>query len=161
MGETKISEESWFKRFTEYDIFNSESSIVEYNLKSIPLRYSSGTDKLNNSCGLKFTKVIVFLIIIILRKTQINLNYNVKVKNIDLLLRVNNKIISNFNSNSVLNLPANSNKIYNIKISVNNFTVITTILEVLADKNIVAAVTGDITTDLGTVNIDFRKEINF
>lgn len=85
----------------------------------------------------------------------------VKVKNIDLLLRVNNKIISNFNSNSVLNLPANSNKIYNIKISVNNFTVITTILEVLANKNIVAAVTGDITTDLGIVNIDYTKEINF
>ena len=85
----------------------------------------------------------------------------VKVKNIDLLLKVNNKIISNLNSNSVLNLPANSNKIYNIKISVNNFTVITTILEVLADKNIVAAVTGDITTDLGTVNIDYTKEINF
>jgi LEA14-like dessication related protein len=85
----------------------------------------------------------------------------VKVKNIDLDLKVNNKTISNFNSNSVLNLPANSNKIYNIKISVNNFTVITTILEVLADKNIVAAVTGDITTDLGKVNINFTKEINF
>jgi LEA14-like dessication related protein len=85
----------------------------------------------------------------------------VKVKNIDLDLKVNNKTISNFNSNTVLSLPANSNKIYNIKISVNNLTVITTILEVLADKNIVAAVTGDITTDLGTVDINFTKEINF
>jgi LEA14-like dessication related protein len=85
----------------------------------------------------------------------------VKVKNIDLDLKVNNKTISNFNSNTVLSLPANSNKIYNIKISVNNLTVITTILEVLADKNIVAAVNGDITTDLGTVDINFTKEINF
>jgi LEA14-like dessication related protein len=85
----------------------------------------------------------------------------VKVKNIDLDLKVNNKTISNFNSNTVLSLPANSNKIYNIKISVNNLTVITTILEVLADKNIIAAVTGDITTDLGTVDINFTKEINF
>lgn len=96
-------------------------------------------------------------------KLQINnpSKFVVKVKNIDLDLKVNNKTISNFNSNSVLNLPANSNKIYNIKISVNNFIVITTILEVLADKNIVAAVTGDITTDLGKVDINFTKEINF
>jgi LEA14-like dessication related protein len=85
----------------------------------------------------------------------------VKVKNIDLDLKVNNKTISNFNNNTVLSLPANSNKIYNIKISVNNLTVITTILEVLADKNIVASITGDITTDLGTVDINFTKEINF
>jgi LEA14-like dessication related protein len=96
-------------------------------------------------------------------KLQINnpSKFIVKIKNIDLDLKVNNKTISNFNSDTILSLPANSNKIYNIKISVNNLTVITTIFEVLADKNIVAAVTGDITTDLGTVDINFEKEINF
>jgi LEA14-like dessication related protein len=96
-------------------------------------------------------------------KLQINnpSKFIVKIKNIDLDLKVNNKTISNFNSDTILSLPANSNKIYNIKISVNNLTVITTILEILADKNIVAAVTGDITTDLGTVDINFTKEINF
>lgn len=96
-------------------------------------------------------------------KLQINnpSKFIVKIKNIDLDLKVNNKTISNFNSDTILSLPANSNKIYNIKISVNNLTVITTILEVLADKNIIAAVTGNITTDLGTVDINFEKEINF
>jgi|688.fasta_scaffold242401_2 LEA14-like dessication related protein len=85
----------------------------------------------------------------------------VKVKNIDLDLKVNNKTISNFNSNTVLSLPANSNKIYNIKISVNNLTVVLTILDLLDKKNIVAAIEGDITTDLGVVDINFKKEINF
>ena len=85
----------------------------------------------------------------------------VKIKNIDLDLSVNNKTISNFNSNTVLSLPANSNKIYNIKISVQNLTVVLTILEILNDKNIIAAITGDITTDLGKIDINFRKEINF
>jgi LEA14-like dessication related protein len=84
----------------------------------------------------------------------------VKIKNIDLALKVNNKTISNFNSSSVLSLAANSNKIYTIKISVQNLTVVLTILDLLDEKNIVAAVTGDITTDLGTVNINFTKEIN-
>jgi LEA14-like dessication related protein len=87
--------------------------------------------------------------------------FAVKIKNIDLDLKVNNKTISNFNSASILTLPANSDKIYTIKISVQNLTVVLTIIEILADKNIIASVVGDITTDLGTVNIDFVKEINF
>lgn len=87
--------------------------------------------------------------------------FAVKIKNIDLDLKVNNKTISNFNSESILTLPANSDKIYTIKISVQNLTVVLTIIEVLKDKNIIASVIGDITTDLGTVNIDFVKEINF
>ena len=87
--------------------------------------------------------------------------FAVKIKNIDLDLKVNNKTISNFNSASILTLPANSDKIYTIKISVQNLTVVLTIIEILADKNIIASVVGDVTTDLGTVNIDFVKEINF
>jgi LEA14-like dessication related protein len=85
----------------------------------------------------------------------------VKIKNIDLALKVNNKTISNFNSSNVLSLAANSNKIYTIKISVQNLTVVLTILDLLNEKNIVAAIEGDITTDLGVVDINFRKEINF
>jgi LEA14-like dessication related protein len=85
----------------------------------------------------------------------------VKIKNIDLALKVNNKTISNFNSSSVLSLAANSNKIYTIKISVQNLTVVLTILDLLDKKNIVAAIEGDITTDLGVVDINFKKEINF
>jgi LEA14-like dessication related protein len=64
----------------------------------------------------------------------------VKIKNIDLALKVNNKTISNFKSNSVLSLAANSNKIYTIKISVQNLTVVLTILDLLDEKNIVAAI---------------------
>jgi LEA14-like dessication related protein len=85
----------------------------------------------------------------------------VKIKNIDLALKVNNKTISNFKSSSVLSLAANSNKIYTIKISVQNLTVVLTILDLLDEKNIVAAIEGDITTDLGVVDINFKKEINF
>jgi LEA14-like dessication related protein len=87
--------------------------------------------------------------------------YAVKIKNIDLDLQVNGKTISDFNSSSILTLPANTEKMYTIKIAVNNGTIIQTILEVLLDKNINVAVNGSVTTDLGVIDIDFVKEINF
>jgi len=86
--------------------------------------------------------------------------YAVKIKNIDLDLKVNNKTISNFNSSNILTLPATTEKMFTIKIAVQNLTVIQTILEVMADKNINVAIIGDITTDLGVIDINYTKEIN-
>ena len=87
-------------------------------------------------------------------------NFAVKVKNIDVDLLVNNKVISVFQKNIPATIAPKSTEIILIEITVQNLAIVETILMIINDSsNVTAGVKGTVTTDLGIAEIDYVKNI--
>ena len=85
-----------------------------------------------------------------------------RIQNIDIDVYINNKKASEINSNTPVIIPARTeDKIVNIEGVVMSANIITLILDFLADQqpiNIKAI--GTVTTDLGTIEINYSKNVS-
>ncbi len=87
-------------------------------------------------------------------------NFAVKVKNIDVDVLVNNKVISVFQKNIPVTIAPKATEIILIEITVQNLAIVETILMIINDSNnVTAGVKGTVTTDLGIAEIDYVKNI--
>lgn len=88
-------------------------------------------------------------------------NFAINVKSINLDFIVNDKRIGNLENETTINVPGNSNKTITLVSFIQSATIIETILLILADSsNIKLAIDGEVVTDLGTVTIDFQKNVS-
>ena len=87
-------------------------------------------------------------------------NFTVKVNKIDVDIIVNDTIISEFQKNLPIIIGPNKTEIVTIEITAQNAAIITTIIDIITSgENITAGIKGIISTDLGNVNIDYKKSI--
>lgn len=85
---------------------------------------------------------------------------SVVVRDIDLVASAGNTKISNITSSTQFSIPANSAKVIQLTAAISTAGVITTVLNIIEDGlNFPLTVTGEILTDLGTLNISFTKVI--
>jgi len=87
-------------------------------------------------------------------------NFAVKLKDIDVDVLVNNRVISEFQKNLPVTIGPKKTEIILIEITVQNLAIVETILNLLNDSsNISAGVKGTVTTDLGIAEINFIKNL--
>lgn len=87
-------------------------------------------------------------------------NFAVKLKDIDVDVLVNNRVISEFQKNLPITIAPKKTEIVLIEITVQNLAIVETILNLLNDSsNITAGVKGTVTTDLGIAEINFIKNL--
>jgi LEA14-like dessication related protein len=87
-------------------------------------------------------------------------NFSVKVNNIDVDVLINNRVISDFQKNLPVTIAPKTTEIVLIEITVQNLAIVETILNLLNDSsNVSAGVKGTVTTDLGTAEINFIKNL--
>jgi hypothetical protein len=85
---------------------------------------------------------------------------SVNVRDIDLVASAGNTRISNITSSTQFVVPANSSKVIQLTASISTAGIVNTLLNIIEDGiNIPITVTGQILTDLGTLNITFTKVI--
>jgi hypothetical protein len=85
---------------------------------------------------------------------------SVVVRDIDLVASAGNTKISNITSSTQFSVPANSAKLIQLTAAISTAGVITTVLNIIEDGfNFPLTVTGEILTDLGTLNVSFTKVI--
>ncbi len=85
---------------------------------------------------------------------------SVVIRDIDLVASTGNTRISNITSSTQFSIPANSSKVIQLTASISTFGIVNTILNIIEDGlNIPVSVTGQILTDLGTLNVSFTKVI--
>jgi hypothetical protein len=85
---------------------------------------------------------------------------SVVVRDIDLVASAGNTKISNITSSTQFSIPANSAKVIQLTAAISTAGVITTVLNIIEDGfNFPLTVTGEILTDLGTLNVSFTKVI--
>jgi LEA14-like dessication related protein len=86
--------------------------------------------------------------------------YSVNIQSIDLDLLINRKKIANIEKNTTIFIKAKESKIIEIETSISAAGIITQIMEMIGgEKNINAALIGNVKTDLGTINIDYSKDL--
>jgi hypothetical protein len=85
---------------------------------------------------------------------------SVVVRDIDLVARAGNSVISNITSSTQFSVPANSAKVIQLTAAVSTAGIVNTLLNIIEDGlNIPINITGTILTDLGTLNVSFTKVI--
>ena len=85
---------------------------------------------------------------------------SVVVRDIDLVASAGNTKISNITSSTQFSVPANSAKVIQLTATISTAGVITSLLNIIEDGlNIPINVTGQILTDLGTLNVSYTKVI--
>ena len=87
-------------------------------------------------------------------------NFAVNIQSIDLDVLVNGRVISNFSKQLPVMIAAKKTELLDIEISIQNLTVIETILNAIADGGkITVSLQGEVITDLGKANINYTKSI--
>lgn len=87
-------------------------------------------------------------------------NFAVNIQSIDLNVLVNGRVISNFSKQLPVIIAPKKTELLDIEISVQNLTVIETILNAIADGGkITVSLQGEVITDLGKANINYTKNI--
>jgi LEA14-like dessication related protein len=87
-------------------------------------------------------------------------NFSVKLKDIDVDVLVNDRVISEFQKNLPVTIAPKKTEIILIEITVQNLAIVETILNLLNDaSNISAGVKGTVRTDLGIAEINFIKNL--
>jgi hypothetical protein len=85
---------------------------------------------------------------------------SVVVRDIDLVANAGNTRISNITSSTQFSIPANTSKVIQLTASISTAGIVNTLLNIIEDGlNIPVTVTGQILTDLGTLNVSFTKVI--
>jgi hypothetical protein len=86
---------------------------------------------------------------------------SVVVRDIDLVANVGNTRISTITSSTQFSIPANSAKVIQLTAAISTAGIITTVLNIIEDGfNFPITVTGTILTDLGTVTVNFTKDLS-
>jgi hypothetical protein len=85
---------------------------------------------------------------------------SVVVRDIDLVARAGNSVISNITTSQDFSVAANSSKVIELNASISTLGIVNTLINFIEDGiNVPITVTGEILTDLGTLNISFTKVI--
>jgi hypothetical protein len=85
---------------------------------------------------------------------------SVVVRDIDLFANAGNTRISNITSSTQFSIPANTSKVIQLTASISTAGIVNTLLNIIEDGlNIPVTITGQILTDLGTLNVSFTKVI--
>jgi hypothetical protein len=86
--------------------------------------------------------------------------YSVNIQEIDLDLLINNKVLANIEKKTTISLKPKESKNIEIETSISADGIITQIMDMIGgDKKINASIIGAIKTDLGTININYSKDL--